>query len=71
MKQAYDENAFREAVRRDLREEADYGSDNTSSVTERVWETLFGETPMPEDLADSLHEIVADEWDRYFEEDEE
>ena len=64
-------DAFREAVRRDLREVADYGSDNTSSVTARVWKALYGDAGMPDDLEDTLGDIVDDEWDRYFEEDEE
>lgn len=62
------ETAFREAVKRDLEENADYGTDDTFTVGGRVWAALYGAAPMPEEVADTVYRIVDEEWDWWFEE---
>ena len=64
----FSESAFREAVRRDLEEVADYGTDDTFTVGDRVWVALYGEVAMPETVADTVYGIVDEEWDWWFEE---
>lgn len=64
----FNEGAFREAVKCDLKEEADYGTDHTYTVRDRVWQSLYGDRPVPEDLEDVTAEIVDEEWDWWFEE---
>jgi len=64
----FDEAAFREAVKRDLKEVADYGTDDTYTVRDRVWRSLYGDVPVPDELEDVTAEIVDAEWDWWFEE---
>lgn len=64
----YDENAIREAVKRDLKENADYGADDTFTVGGRAWQSLYGDAQMPEEVADTVYRIVDEEWDWWFEE---
>lgn len=64
----FNEVAFREAVKRDLRECADYGTDDTFTVGGRAWVALYGEVTMPEEIADTVYQIVDEEWDWWFEE---
>ena len=63
---AIDEKDFREAVRQDLRTEANYGADDSFTVADRVWSRWHGGTT-PDALRDVLTSVVDDEWDRYFE----
>jgi len=58
--------AFREAVKLDLKEVADYGLDSTYTVRDRVWRSLYGEVPVPEELEDVTGSIVDEEWDWWF-----
>ena len=60
--------AFREAVKRDLEEQADYGTDHTFAVRDRVWRSLYADLPVPEELEDVTAGIVDEEWDWWFEE---
>jgi len=64
----FNERAFREAVKRDLKEVADYGADDTFTVGARAWKELYGDAPMPEEVADTVYQIVDEEWDWWFEE---
>lgn len=64
----FDETAFREAVTRDLRENADYGTDDTFTVGGRAWVALYGDVPIPAALEDAVYGIVDEEWDWWFEE---
>lgn len=64
----FSETAFREAVKRDLTEVADYGTDHTFTVRDRVWKSLYGDLPVPEALEDVTAGIVDEEWDWWFEE---
>ena len=64
----YDMEVFREAVKQDLKEVADYGMDRTYTVRDRVWRSLYGEVPVPEELEDVTGNIVDEEWDWWFEE---
>lgn len=64
----YDEEAFRVAVKQDLKEVADYGTDHTYTVRDRVWQSLYGDLPVPEELQDVTGAIVDEEWDWWFEE---
>jgi hypothetical protein len=64
----FDEGAIREAVKCDLKDVADYGSDDTFTVAKRAWVAVYGEVPMPEEVADAVYQIVDDEWDWWFEE---
>ena len=62
------EAAFREAVKRDLKEVADYGMDYTTMVRDRVWKSLYGDLSVPDELEDVTAAIVAEEWGWWFEE---
>lgn len=64
----FSENVFRDAVKRDLKENADYGTDDTFTVGARAWAALYGEVPIPEAVADTVYQIVDEEWDWWFEE---
>jgi len=64
----FNETAFREAVKLDLKDVADYGTDDTFTVGARAWAALYGEVPVPEEVADTVYQIVDDEWDWWFEE---
>jgi hypothetical protein len=64
----FNETAFRGAVKRDLKDVGDYGRDNTFSVADRAWRSLYGEVPMPEEVMDDAYRIVDEEWDWWFEE---
>lgn len=64
----FNEIAFRDAVKRDLKEFADYSTDDTFSVGARAWAALYGEVPIPEEVADTVYQIVDDEWDWWYEE---
>lgn len=66
----FNEAAFREAVKRDLKEVAVYGTDHTFTVRGRVWQSLYGELPIPEDVKSMLGDIVDEEWDWWFEGDD-
>lgn len=60
--------AFREAVKRGLKEIADYGADHTFTVRDRVWLSLYGDLLVPEELDGLTAEIVDEEWGWWFEE---
>ena len=64
----FNEAAFREAVKLDLKDVADYGMDHTYTVRDRVWQSLCGDGPIPEELEDVTVQIVDEEWDWWFEE---
>jgi hypothetical protein len=64
----FNETAFREAVKRDLKDVADYGTDDTFSVGARAWQAVYGDMPMPGDVEDAVYRIVDEEWDWWFEE---
>ncbi len=64
----FDETAFRATVKRDLKENADYGADDTFTVGDRVWAALFGDVLLTEEVADTVYRIVDEEWDWWFEE---
>lgn len=64
----FSETAFREAVKLDLKEVADYGLDHTFTVRDRVWKSLYGDLAVPEELEDVTAGIVDAEWDWWFEE---
>lgn len=64
----FSEIAFREAVKRDLEEVADYGMDHTYTVRDWAWQSMYGDLPVPEELEDVTGGIVDEEWDWWFEE---
>jgi hypothetical protein len=64
----FNETAFREAVKQDLKEVADYGTDHTYMARDRAWQTLCGDLPVSEELEDVTAAIVVEEWDWWFEE---
>jgi hypothetical protein len=64
----FNEAAFRDAVKQDLKEVADYGMHHTYTVRDRVWRLLYGDVPVPEKFEDVTAEIVDEEWDWWFEE---
>lgn len=64
----FNETAFREAVKLDLKDVADYGTDDTFTVGGRAWATLYGDAPMPDEVKDVAYQIVDEEWDWWFEE---
>lgn len=64
----FDETAFRAAVKRDLKENADYGADDTFTVGDRVWAAQYGDVLLTEEVADTAYRIVDEEWDWWFEE---
>jgi len=59
----YDPGTFREAIRRDLRDVADYGADHTYMVSNRMWQSPRGNQAISPDLEDMLAAIVNAEWD--------
>jgi hypothetical protein len=64
----FDESAFRETVKRDLKEGANYGKDHRFTVRDRVWQALYGDVAIPEEIEDVTAAIVDEEWDWWFEE---
>jgi hypothetical protein len=54
-------------VKRDLNGVADYDSDDTFTVAKRAWVAVYGEVPMPEEVADAVYQIVDDEWEWWIE----
>jgi len=67
----FNQAKFRRVVIDDLTTVADYGNDSILSVLNRAWLKAFDE-PLPTgQLEQQAAQIVEDEWDKYFEDDEE
>jgi hypothetical protein len=52
---------FREAVKRGLKDVADYGIDHTFTVRDRLWKSPYGNLPVPEELENVTAAIVDEE----------
>ena len=57
----YDMEVFREAVKRDRKDVADYGMDHTFTVRDRLWKSPYGNLPVPEELENVTSAIVDEE----------
>ena len=64
----FNESAFREAVKRDLKDEADYGTDDTFTVARARGPRCTAMLRCRKKWRTVVYQIVDEEWDWWYEE---